>query len=97
MFRRGKDKDKKEEKPEVTNERFPTVDEFRKLGSETFNARPIMRKYPEFALLGIILGWIRPWNQKYAELPVDQLKVLESFFDEEVRAVREALMEKVSD
>lgn len=81
----------------MPNERFPTVEEFRKLGLETFNARPVMRKYPQFALLGIVLGWIRPWNQSYEELPVEQLKVLENFFDEEVRAVREALMKKVSD
>lgn len=99
MWRRGKKKGTKEEQenPDMSNERFPTEEEFRKIGLETFNARPVMRKYPQFTLLGYVLGWIRPWSQKYEELPVDQLKVLEKVFDEEVRAVREALMKKVSD
>jgi hypothetical protein len=99
MLRRFKKKgnEEEQEKTDMSNERFPTEEEFRKIGLETFNARPIMREYPQFALLGFVLGWIRPWSQNYEELPVDQLKVLEKFFDEEVRAVREALMKKVSD
>jgi hypothetical protein len=106
LLRRGKKKEENtdeelEEMVETTKEteikRFPKAENFRKLGQDVFNALPIMRENPhyKFALLGVVLTLIRPWNQRYDEYSPEQLVVLEDLYSTELQAVRDALMRKI--
>jgi len=94
FFRKGKGETKPKESQKG---RFPTAEEFRKLGQEIWNARQVMRTDPhaKFAHLAVAMMEVRPWNQDFDSYTPEQLKVLEELYETELRAIREALIRKV--
>ena len=93
---------KAEDKIPEENEKHPSkitlsTEDYRKCGSEIWNARTIMREYPHhlFVHLAIALTAIRPFNQQFDSYSVGQLKTLKEMLSQEVTAIDEALLRKI--
>lgn len=76
-----------------------TAEDYRKCGSEIWNARTIMREYPHylFVHLAIAITAIRPFNQQYDKYSVGQLKTLKELLSDEGTAIDDALLRKIED